>query len=70
MLEMKYRLVRSSDLHLTHLVSQVHGTHSVFVEGDISEIVRFSDAFVRWERETSLKWKTCQSRKSSAVESK
>ena len=42
----------------------------MFAEGNISEIVRFGDVFVRWERKTSLKWKTCQSKKSSAVESK
>lgn len=42
----------------------------MFAEGNICEIVRFSDAFVRWETKTSLKWKTCQSKKSSAVESK
>lgn len=41
----------------------------MFVEGTISEVASFRDAFVKWEKETVSKWKTCQWKK-SAVESR
>lgn len=30
----------------------------MFVEGNVSEVVSFRDAFVKWEKKASLKWKT------------
>lgn len=30
----------------------------MFVEGNVSEVVSFGDAFVKWEKKASLKWKT------------
>lgn len=36
---------------------------SVSVVGTISEGVGFRGAFVKWEKETALKWKTCQSKR-------